>query len=122
LVGACNQCQEPGREPVSSDHQGAVQAAKQDPIAETSAWNCFCEMTQVTGDELAACQNDLANPPLANGAEVNGWCYVDATTTPPTGNPEIVKDCPTTERRAVRFVGGGSAKAGATVFLACAQP
>jgi hypothetical protein len=119
LVGSCNACTEKGRQPVSADHQPAVEAAKQDPIAETSAWNCFCEITQVTGDELNACQNDTANPPLANGAEVNGWCYVDATTTPYTGNPEIVADCPETEKRIIRFVGEGGAKAGATIFITC---
>jgi hypothetical protein len=119
LVGQCNACTEAGRQPVSADHQPAVEAAKQDPIAETSAWNCFCEIQQVTGNQLKACQNDTNNPPLADGAEVNGWCYVDATTTPATGNAEIVADCPETEKRIIRFVGEGSAKAGATIFITC---
>ncbi|HZF50182.1 MAG TPA: hypothetical protein VE093_16095 [Polyangiaceae bacterium] len=120
LIGECNACTVPGRQPVSTDHQQAVEAAKQDPIAETSAWNCFCEITQVTGDNLTACQEKIENPPLNSaGEEVNGWCYVDATTSPPTGNVEIVADCPETERRIIRFVGEGGAKAGATIFITC---
>jgi hypothetical protein len=120
LIGECNACSVPGRQPVSTDHQQAVEAAKQDPIAETSAWNCFCEITQVTGDNLTACQEKIENPPLNSaGEEVNGWCYVDATTSPPTGNVEIVADCPETERRIIRFVGEGGAKAGATIFITC---
>ncbi|NUQ73539.1 MAG: hypothetical protein HUU21_08290 [Polyangiaceae bacterium] len=120
LVGQCNACKELGRQPVSTEHQAAVQAAKQDPIAEASDWNCFCEITQVTGDNLVACQDKLENPPLNSaGEEVNGWCYVDATTTPYTGNPDIVADCPETEKRIIRFVGEGGAKAGATIFITC---
>jgi hypothetical protein len=128
LIGECNACGDPGRQPVSADHQPAVEAAKQDPIAETSAWNCFCEITQVTNTtptgevtgNLDACQDKTENPPLnVSGQEVNGWCYVDATTSPPTGNPDIVADCPATERRIIRFVGQGGAKTGATIFITC---
>jgi len=34
--------------------------------------------------------------------------------TPPIGNPEIVKQCPDTEKRTIRFVGAGEVKPGAT--------
>jgi len=62
----------------------------------------------------------VANPPLNTaGEEVNGWCYVDATTQPVIGNEEIVKNCPETEKRIVRFVGQGAAKPGATMFISC---
>jgi hypothetical protein len=56
------------------------------------------------------------------GSQVNGWCYVDAMTTPPTGNPEIVSSCPDNEQRIMRFVGEGQAISGATLFLACQKP
>ncbi|MCK6586019.1 MAG: hypothetical protein L6Q76_00385, partial [Polyangiaceae bacterium] len=130
LAAACNQCAEPGRQPVSAAHKSIVTGAKQDPIAELSGWNCFCEIPQATNtdangnptDNLNACQHKIENPPLnANGEVVNGWCYVDAAT-PSTGNPEIVAQCADSEKRTLRFVGEGSAKPGATLFLACAQP
>jgi hypothetical protein len=128
LIEQCNTCAELGRTPVSAEHQPAVNAAKEDTIAETAKWNCFCEIAQVTNTDvngtvtgnLDACQDKVENPPLnVSGQEVNGWCYVDATTTPITGNPEIVKNCPETEKRIVRFVGEGGAKPGATLFITC---
>jgi hypothetical protein len=39
----------------------------------------------------------------------------DAQTIP----SEIVKSCPATERRTIRFVGQGQAAAGATLFISC---
>jgi len=54
------------------------------------------------------------------GQAANGWCYVDATTSPATGNPDIVKDCPATEKRIVRFVGNGGPAGGSTLFITCA--
>lgn len=96
-----------------------VDGAKLDPGYKTAQWDCFCEIAQTQGSERDACQNDLANPPLVNGQPVNGWCYVDATTSPPTGNAEIVKKCPENEKRILRFVGAGEAQTGATLFISC---
>ena len=115
------------RQPVTEDHRAAESAARADPFAATAGWNCFCEITQLTNgdpnaatdDKLFACQNDLNNPPVLNNESVDGWCYVDATTSPPTGNPEIVSKCPDTERRLIRFVGDGEAQAGGTLFITC---
>jgi hypothetical protein len=59
------------------------------------------------------------NPPLISGQPVNGWCYVDASTVPATGNAEIVKSCPDNEKRMIRFVGDGEAATGATLFITC---
>ena len=124
-VQACNACADPGREPLAGDEAAAIDAAKQDPIYATSQWNCFCKISQTTNidaqqDNLKSCQDKVENPPLnSGGAEVNGWCYVDATTTPTIGNIDIVKNCPETEKRIVRFVGQGAAKPGATLFISC---
>ena len=119
-VDSCSKCEDIGRQPVSPEHKPAQDAAQKDPVAETAGWNCFCEIKQTTGEDLVACQDDTGNPPVnMSGASVNGWCYVDATTAPPTGNPEIVKNCPETEKRIVRFVGEGGAKPGATLFITC---
>ncbi|APR83807.1 Hypothetical protein A7982_09156 [Minicystis rosea] len=121
------------RQHVSEDHKPAVIAAQEDPIAATAGWDCFCEIKQLGGkttpacksgstaqSELDACQCDTAEPPSFNGQAVDGWCYVDATATPVVGNTEIVKNCPATEKRLVRFVGAGNPQPGATLFITCA--
>lgn len=124
-TAACNACTDPGREPLKADEAAAIDAAKEDPIYTSAQWNCFCKITQTLNisdqqNNLDACQDKVENPPLnAAGEEVNGWCYVDATTTPTIGNIEIVKNCPETEKRIVRFVGEGAAKPGATLFISC---
>jgi hypothetical protein len=119
--GKCD-CKGAARQNVADDHKPAVQAAQNDPIAAASGWDCFCEITQTSGDSQTACQNDTNDPPvLKNGKQVDGWCYVDATTTPPTGNVNIVSKCPATEQRIVRFVGAGAAQPGATLFITCSQ-
>ncbi len=97
----------------------AIEIAKQDPAAAKSGWDYFCEITQTSGDARAACQDDANNPPLLNGQPVSGWCYVDATTTPATGNPEIVSKCPENEKRIIRFVGDGEGETGSTLFITC---
>ena len=75
-------------------------------------------------EEQTACQDDPILAPLVKGGPqdqqpANGWCYVDATTTPPTGDPVIVKNCPDTEKRKVRFVGAGNPLPNATLFITC---
>jgi hypothetical protein len=105
--GACN-CNVQGRAPLSAADQCVAQAAMADPFDEVAKWNCFCEIVQTTG----SCQNDA----LPTG---DGWCYIDADSAPPVGNPALVAKCPSGEQRQVRFVGNGAPVAGATVFLAC---
>ena len=112
-------CGGDGREPISPEHP-AVKAALEDPLASTADWNCFCEITQTVGEDLVACQNETSDTPVnASGSAVHGWCYVDATTVPPTGNPDIVESCQDTEKRIIRFVGNGKGATGATLFITC---
>lgn len=114
----CN-CDVAGRKSIPTDSP-AVVAALQDPLAKVAGWNCFCELTQASGEDLTACQNEVSdNPVNASGNAVHGWCYVDATTVPQTGNPEIVANCPDTEKRIVRFVGDGAGRPGSTLFITC---
>ena len=96
-----------------------MDAAQQDPLAEVAGWNCFCELTQLGGDALAACQQDPADPPVVDGDFVHGWCYIDASVVPPVGNPDLVEQCPGTDKRIIRFVGDGHAAPEATLFLTC---
>lgn len=105
--------------PDGSDKAKAVAVAKEDPLYKNAQWDCFCEITQTAGTARTACQNDTANPPLDGGQPVSGWCYVDATTVPATGNAQIVEKCPENEKRIIRFVGEGEAQTGATLFITC---
>jgi len=119
LDGGCGDCSAPpGRKPVDEAHLPAVEAAKADPIYQNvdTSKLCFCEIVQLEGDALATCQNDLNDNP----GGVDGWCYIDATIAPPTGNPELVAECPSTEQRIIRFVGQAEAQPGATQFITCA--
>jgi len=108
----------------------AVKAAKLDPLNKATKWNCFCEIEQTQGAigkngrpmDLEACQDEAPNKePILNekGENVDGWCYIDATTVPPTGNTDVVANCPASERRLIRFVGKGNAAPGATLFITC---
>jgi hypothetical protein len=133
-AASCNKCTDTGRDPVSDEHQAAVDAIKTNN--PTSKFNCFCEITQLTnskdnvtqteckknfdqaGYNLCACQ--YTDPKLAVEAgnkEVDGWCYIDETSG--IGNPAVVEKCPDTEKRLIRFVGKGEASAGATLFITC---
>jgi hypothetical protein len=81
---------------------------------------CFCEIAQTTGDDLDACQNETLEPVSnAEGKAVHGWCYIDATTVPLTGHPDLVEACPATQQRIIRFVGEGKGATGATLFITC---
>ena len=53
------------------------------------------------------------------GQDIHGWCYVDSTTVPPTGNPDIVASCPANEKRIIKFVGQGKGATGSTAFINC---
>ncbi len=113
----CN-CNSDGRQNVTDEHEPAQKAIENDPVYE--GLNCFCEITQTVGEDLAACRDEIDEPVVnASSTAVHGWCYIDATTVPSTGNPEIVAGCPDTQRRLIRFVGGGAGQTGATLFITC---
>lgn len=80
---------------------------------------CLCEVLQVQDaqnpepvEALRACQEDLD----ADGVE--GWCYVADTARQQIGNPELVAECPATQRQVLRFVGQGLRR-NTTTFVAC---
>jgi hypothetical protein len=106
-----------GRIPVSEEHKQAQTAAEKDDLNETAKWNCFCEIPQTSGEARKACQESPADPPQANGKDVNGWCYVDPAAG--AGTNELVKSCSASEKRKVRFVGNGAGASGATLFITC---
>ncbi|UQA56598.1 hypothetical protein [Polyangium aurulentum] len=119
--GACVCDPAKGRGPLGPEHEAARKAALADPRASQAGWNCFCEIVQLGAGALDACQKQVADPPLVGGQPVAGFCYIDATATPPLGNPEIVKMCPEDEKRLLRFVGEGKPAVNATLFVSCTE-
>ena len=75
---------------------------------------CLCEIQQLTGGDLATCQDSVGDP-----SGIFGYCYVDAASDPPVGNPAIVDKCPATQKRLLRFVGDNVPQTGAVSFIAC---
>lgn len=75
----------------------------------------LCEIQQLLSernpDELASCHDD-ATP------RGDGWCYLDERLG--LGNPELLRDCPTTARRKVRYAGAGQPRPGSVTVVSCA--
>ncbi len=118
---SCSCAPEEGRVPVADEHVGAVEGAIESGLVGGGT-GCFCEIPQLLGAELAACQNEKADPIVVDDEQVNGWCYIDATSVPPVGSPELVPDaCVSTERRLVRLVGTAKARPGSTMFILCSE-
>jgi hypothetical protein len=118
---ACN-CEAPSvkaRQDVQTEHQEAQRQALDDEVAKAAGWNCFCEIKQLDGDELHACQYDTSHDPGTGGVPADGWCYVDASSNPPAGNPLLVSSCAATEQRKLRFVGAGQPLDKSTLFITC---
>jgi hypothetical protein len=86
-------------------------AAGQIPCADF----CTCELKQLAGNELRACQTSNTEP------GVPGYCYVNFAPNEPhtaAGGEELVKDCSPDSKRLLRFVGGTPAK-GSIALVAC---
>jgi len=110
-----------GRMAVEEDHGAAIQGARDSGIIDENN-DCFCEIPQLDDEELTACQNEKLDPMLVDGEQVDGWCYVDATSVPPVGEPALVPEsCASTERRLVRLVGNAKARPGSTLFIMCSE-
>jgi hypothetical protein len=65
---------------------------------------CICELEQLTGTALDACQNDpseIVMDPRNEGRMLSGWCYVDPDLG--FGDPALVANCRPTARRLIRF-------------------
>ncbi len=111
-------CEGKAREDVTAERQSAVQLAQQ--RLPGPGWDCFCEIPQLEGEELMACQNDLSDTPVtASGEAADGYCYIDATTEPAVGNPVHVATCSENERRRIRVVGDAKPAPDATLVVIC---
>jgi hypothetical protein len=116
---SCNP--EDARMPIDEKHREAVLREVDARLPDGDA-DCFCAVPQLEGDELAACQNEKGDPLVVDGAQANGWCYIDATSVPPVGSPELVPEsCVSTERRLVRLIGTAKARPESALFVMCSE-
>jgi len=58
---------------------------------------CFCELLQLSGDDLARCQAGIVDDAL----DVPGFCYVEPDVG--VGDPSTVKNCKASERQNIRL-------------------
>ena len=118
--------------PVPQANQAFVSRIKASSFATTHELNCYCELVQAgdpvdsTPQELAACVGDASDVPLIeggkdDGALAEGWCYVDPSQSP-DASADVVKACPPTEKRILRFVGDSLKGLDSVLFMACAAP
>jgi hypothetical protein len=108
-----------GRQPVAGD----------DPVLTDQVraqGTCFCAINQLkdtmTDNSKTVCESD----PAPGGTVLPGWCYVDPSqATTPTARQDqcqIVRNCPATDRRIIRFVSPASEpRPGATAFIMCQE-
>ena len=76
---------------------------------------CACELVQCSGAALTQCQTDAT--PIAQLPA--GFCYVDAATVPPLGDPSLVASCPTDSRRELRILGPAPAEPAPWMYVGC---
>ena len=72
---------------------------------------CQCEVRQLEGAELAACQAGSTDPNLY------GYCYIDADQG--IGDPALVEQCDPTKKRLLRWMGEGLPTNGSSMMMAC---
>jgi hypothetical protein len=82
--------------------------------------SCYCEIKQLDGADKVACETQVSPP----GTVASGWCYVDPSQAGANAanECEIVKACPPTDKRIIRFVNPVSEpRAGATAYIMCQE-
>jgi hypothetical protein len=116
-AGGCQCDPNEARQPVSAEVQSALDAILTSPAAKDFSLNCACEIPQLAGDALHTCQYNLDEPVQLQ--DVNGWCYIDATSSPPIGDPKLVAGCPLSKLHRIRQIGKGEPAVGGTLFFVC---
>jgi hypothetical protein len=117
-AGACA-CEELGMVSIGdATLASAVQARlrQQGPCASDDAACknlCRCQLPQLSGSQLTSCQNDASRLSFA------GFCYINTEQGEANvGRAALVADCPVTEHRDLRLLGGAPADR-AISLLAC---
>ena len=117
--GSCSCEAEDARAPVADAHAPAILGALETGVIADDN-TCFCEIPQLEGKELSACQTEKADPIVVGGDQVDGWCYIDANAVPPVGSKDLVPAaCSSAEKRLIRFVGTAKARPGSELFIMC---
>jgi len=80
---------------------------------------CACEVPQLRGAGLEACQNDTSKLPLdpVSAQPVNGWCYIDPARG--FGALELVESCPAGSLHNVRLLGSAAPQEGERLLSVC---
>lgn len=120
--GACACDAAAARLPIAPEHDHLLAKIEETPQAQARGWDCFCEIPQLDGAPAQECQLNTSRYMDVDGASVDGFCYVDHTTSPPIGNPQVLANCPETMQHFVRFVGKateGSPLTPTTRVVAC---
>jgi hypothetical protein len=76
---------------------------------------CLCELAQLSGPALQACQSD--SEPMGSTGPLSGWCYVDPEQG--FGSSEAVGTCPTGQQRNVRVLGNSNPHEDETLYSVC---
>jgi hypothetical protein len=76
---------------------------------------CFCELLQLSGNALAACQDRASSE--APAPPTNGWCYIEPAAG--FGDPSRIADCPSVQPQLVRFVPESVIADGQMSIVAC---
>ncbi len=114
-------CNAPGRDSVKPTLASVVreELARRGHCGGPNRVDCnsftLCEIEQLEDDAQTECQN-------REGATTPGYCYIDPDRDA-GDNPALVKDCPATARRKLRFVSSEQARTpapGSVMFVACA--
>jgi hypothetical protein len=118
-MGKACDCTGTSRAKVSKLHLPA-EAQAQQQLAELgmTADSCICEITPAKGADLTACTKQTNDTPTdPDGQPANGWCYIDAAEDPSVAS--LVRGCPSSEQRQIRFVGKAQPATNALTFITC---
>jgi hypothetical protein len=110
-VAACQKCDGVGRKQIDPNIRSLITGG----VLE---YDCLCEITQLTGNDLTECQTTKDLPLLSSGNNNGGWCYVDpGVAADKDAASAIVEKCPANEKRTIRFVNAQTENS--TLFITC---
>lgn len=102
--------------------QGFMSVRAEVEILVPAGTGCACEVREVDAipGDGEACRT-LSNPVGTDGTPLDGWCYIDPTTSPPTADPNLTGHCPAAASHLVRLVGAPamSGAADRKLLVAC---
>jgi hypothetical protein len=101
---ACDCASRPARLPVAAEHAALVDELAASSFAAKYAFDCYCEIPQLTGAAAEACASAVSEPVYSGGSQVDGFCYLDGT----TSAYEALLACPPDQRHMLRLVGAGA--------------